>query len=329
MKHAIVKRAAAGCAALLLALAGAASAQSTTYPEKRPVRIINAYPAGGTSDTIARVIADNLSRAWGTSVVVENRPGATGFIAAEAGARAAPDGHTILMIDPTIMSMNPALFSRMPYDPARDFVPVVNVSQFSCVLVAAPGFAASTLAEAVAAARARPGEVNYASSGVGSFTHLYHEEFNALAGVKMTHVPYKGNAEVVKAVLGGEVQLTLSGALAVAPLVKQGKLKAIAIAADKREPLLPDVPTFKEAGIPFTCAAWVGLALPAATPRPIVAKLAEDVGRIIATREFSEKYIGPLALELINQGPEAFSAFLKDERSRYEAYVRRVNVRLD
>ena len=306
---------------------GHAVAQS--YPEKTPVRLINSFVAGGGSDTIARVIADGLGKIWGTSVVVENRPGATGFIAAEQAAKAAPDGNTIFMIDPQIMSMNPALFSKLPYDPVKDFAAVINIGQFASVLVASSAFPANSLKETIALAKANPGEVNYGSSGIGSFTHLYQEEFAALAGIKLTHIPYKGNAEVLKAVLGNEIQLTLSGVLTAASPVKQSKIKAIAVGASKRDPLLPDVPTFAEEGIPFNSVAWLGLAVPSATPRRIVEKLAADVSRVITAKEFQDRFLASLGLEVLNQGPDEFARFLKADRAKYESYVKRVNLRLD
>ncbi|HSV83359.1 MAG TPA: tripartite tricarboxylate transporter substrate binding protein [Ramlibacter sp.] len=304
------------------------SAAAQGYPE-RPVRLVVPYPVGGPADIFARVVAQSLSSAWRGSVVVENRPGGNGIPAAQYASRAAADGYTILMTDPATMAMNLALYSKLPYDAEKDFVPVINMFQFSCVLFANAGVPANSFPELVALAKAKPDTITYASFGMGSFTHLHQEELNARAGIRLHHIPYKGAGDVVPALMGGHVQLALTGYIAAAPGLRDGKLKALAIASPKRLPQLPDVPTFAELGIPFTCASWIGLGVPAGTPKPIVDKIAADVGKAISAPEFQQKYISGLGFELLNVPGERFAEFLKKERESYSAYVKRVNVKLD
>ena len=304
------------------------AAQAQSYPT-RPVRIIVPYSAGGLVDTVARGIASDLSKAWGQPVVVENRPGAGTTIGTDAAAKSAPDGYTILMADNAGLSSSQFLFSKLPYNPARDFTPVINIVASITVLVGAPSLQANTLREFMAAAQAKPGQLTYGTFGVGSATHMTTEEFSALAGIKLNHIPYKGIAEVVPAVMGGQIDVALSAVSPVLNLIRAGKLKALAYAGSNRSQVLPDVPTFAELGLPFETWTWFGFVVPAGTSRAIVDKIAADTGRIIMTSEFDKKFATGVGLELINQGPDQFADFLKKDRAIWADRVRRVNVKLD
>ncbi len=319
-------------ATLLLALAlpgGNALAQGgvAAYPAK-PVRIVIPVPPGGVQDLIARGIGQELTRIWGQSVVTENRPGAGGVSAADAVAKAAPDGHTILMSDDVPLVISPLLIEKLPYDPVVDFAPAVALVQASHVIVVAANFPAKNLQDLISAARAQPGSINYGSFGVGSTVHLNTEEFSALAGIKLTHVPYKGGADVLRAVVAGDIQFAIAGLTPSQPLIKQGRLRVLAYTGTRRLAELPDVPTVAEAGVAgFSTRSWFGWTLPAATPRAIIEKIAADAGRVVASPEFRAKYLVNAGLEVLNMGPDQFPQLLKDSRVKYEAQIRRLNLR--
>jgi len=322
---------AAAAAALLAGAAGGALAQAAEprYPSKT-VKIIVPFPAGGLADALARAVAQELSSAWGQAVIVENRPGANTIIAAQATARSAPDGYTLLMANDPTLSSNQYLYSKLPYDPVNSLVPVINVAETLEVLVAGPAFKGRSLAELVAEAKASPGEVSYGTYGPGSKAHLDAEAFAKATGVKLLHVPYKGVADVVPALLGGQVKIAFTGVPPVAPVIKAGQLQAIAVAAPKRSALLPQVPTFAEIGLAnFQSSSWFGLVAPAGTPRAIVDKVAADVAAIIVKPDFQERYITGVGLELVNQGPDAFAEFLKKDRANYGAQIRELGIKLD
>ncbi len=299
-----------------------------TFPDK-PVHIVGPYPAGGPIDAYARVVAQSLQTAWGVPVVVENRVGGNSIIATEYVVRQPADGSNLLLIDSTAVSMNPQLYNKLPYDVDRDLAPVIQVLSFATVLAASSSFAPNTLAEFIAAAKAKPGTINYGSFGIGSFTHLTQEELNALAGIKLNHVPYKGAGDVLPALMGGQIDVALLAYLPMSNGVKAGKVKPYAVATTKRMSQLPDVPTFTELGIPFVSISWSGLAVRNGTPKATIDKIAGDISKIISTPEFSAKYITPLGFELMNQGPEKFAEFLKADRANYVSYVKRVGVKLD
>jgi tripartite-type tricarboxylate transporter receptor subunit TctC len=318
-----------------LALCGAflttanALAQQAAYPA-RPVKIIVPFTAGGLADSLARGIAQELNREWPQPVVVENRPGANTIIAAEATAKAPPDGYTLLMANDPTLSSNQYLYSKLPYDPVKDFTPVINVAETLQLLVAGPAFAGTTLADVITVAKAKPGEVTYGTYGAGSKAHIDSEAFARQAGIKLLHVPYKGVADVVPALLGSQIQIAIAGVPPVLQLVQSGQIRALAIAAPKRAALLPNVPTFTEAGLKdFNASAWFGLVAPAGTPRVIVDKVAADISRIIQRPEFQKKYISGVGLELLNQGPDAFAAFLQKDRQAYAVHIKNINVKLD
>jgi tripartite-type tricarboxylate transporter receptor subunit TctC len=308
-------------AALLLAvLAPFAAAQS--YPDK-PIRVLVPYPAGGGIDLIARVLGEELAKRWGHGFVVENRPGGSTIPAAQEAARAAPDGYTLLLTTDSTMSVNPYLFARLPYDPAKDFVPITQLVFLNQLLLAHPSLPANNLKELVALAKQKPGTLNYASYGSGSQPHLAMETFKQLAGIDIVRVPYKGIPQAVPAAIAGEVQLTFSGAASSQGHIQAGRLKPLAIGGEHRLPLMPDVPTFAEQGYPGVPAnAWFGFFAPAGTPAPIVAKLQSEIAAVLKSPEFRARQIDAKGYELVASTPADFAAFLKQDSERNGRAVR-------
>lgn len=317
------------CAMALLAAGASAQGAAGGFPNKQ-VRIIVPFPPGGLADNLTRGLAQDLSREWGQPVVVENRPGANTIIAAQATAKSPADGYTLMLANDPTLSSNQYLYSKLPYDPVKDLVPVINVAETLEVLVVGPAFKGRTLGDLVAEAKARPGQVSYGTYGLGSKAHIDAEAFSKAVDVKMLHIPYKGVAEVVPALIGGQVQISFTGVPPVVGVVKSGQLRAIAIAAPKRSAVLPDVPTFAEVGMPgFHSSAWFGLVAPAGTPRAIIDKIAADASRVIVKPEFQARYITGVGLELLNQGPDQFAQFLQRDRATYATYIKDLGVKLD
>jgi tripartite-type tricarboxylate transporter receptor subunit TctC len=314
-------------AGLILTIA-ATTAGAQAFPSK-PVRLIVPYPAGGLTDVLARGLGAEIVKVWGQSLIIENRPGASQMIGAEALAKSAPDGYTLGMMDKTPLAVNPFLFSKLSYDPQKDFAPVINMVQTSQVLVANPGLQANTLTQLIELAKSNPGGINYGTFGPGSITHLDTEAFAAAAGIKLTHIPYKGIAEVLPAVASGQIQIALSGIPPMLPLARQGRLKVLGAMTPQRVPVLPDVPTFAESGYQLVSSSWFALFAPAGTPRPIIDKIAADVGRIITQKDFDDRFVSGVGLEMLNQGPDQLAATVAADRVKYQAYVKAVNVKLD
>ena len=290
------------------------------WPTK-PVRVIVAYPAGGGIDVMARQIGERLSKSWGQPVVVENKPGANTIVAADAAAKAAPDGHTIFMTTDATFSINPHLYKKLPYDPERDFMPVTMLVLLQQMMVAHPSVPANTLAELVDYAKKNPGKLNYASYGSGSQPHLSGEMLKHKAGIDLVHVPYKGISLAVPAVIAGEVQLTFSGIASGMGPLKAGRIKALAIGGKARSPLLPQLPTFAELGYPeVETHAWFGWFLPAGSPNEAVARIYKDVKSILEDPEFRQKQLIDRGYEVVGSSPQDFSAFIKvDFKKRGEA----------
>ena len=307
-------------AALLGGLVFCTPAGAQAWPQK-PIRIVVPYSPGGSTDVAARAVSDVLSQSLGQPVVVDNRVGATGAIGSAEVAKAAPDGHTVLLSTDASFSINPHLFAKLPYDTQRDFIPVTMLVLLQQLLVAHPALPANNLAELIALAKAKPGSLNYASYGSGSQPHLSGEMLKYRAGIDIVHVPYKGISLAVPAAMAGEVQLTFSGiASSIGPL-KSGRLKAFAIGGAKRSPLLPEVPTFAELGFPeVETHAWFGLFLPAGSPREAVARIFQDTKRILEEPEFRQKQLIDRGYDVVGSTPVDFEAFLKtDSASRARA----------
>ncbi len=317
-----------GIAAAALATS-APPAASQAYPSK-PVRIVVPYPAGGGIDIMSRQIAQRLAQKFNQAVVVENKPGAGTLLAAESVARAAPDGHTLLVTTDATMTINPHLYSKLPYDPVKDFVPVTQLVLLNQLLVANANLPVGNLKELLAYAKANPGRLNYASYGVGSQPHLAMEILKAQAGVDIVHVPYKGIPQAVPAAIAGEVQLTFSGAASTQAHIKAGKLKAIAIGGLRRLSIMPEVPTFAESGFPDVPAnAWFGLFAPAGTPREIVIALHGEVTRLLREPEYMQREIVAKGYELVAGTPEEFASFLTADSARNARAVKISGARAD
>lgn len=296
--------AAIGAAGILLHLAPAQAAESAATWPSRPITIVVTYPPGGGADLMARLIAPGLGRELGQSVVVENRPGAGGNIGAEAVARAAPDGYTLLVAT-TAHAINMTLFRKPGYDTRKDFAPVSLLTRGPLVLVTAPATPAGNVAELIALARTRPGQVTFASSGNGQSTHLAAELFNSMAGVRMTHVPYKGSAPALTDVMGGQATVMFDTMLSAMPFVRDGKLKALAVTGAARSPAAPDTPTIAQSGLPgYEASAWNALLAPAGTPSAVLNTLGTalksvlddaDVRARFATQGFAAEWTSPPA----------------------------------
>ena len=298
-------------AAALLSFAAAATAQS--WPVK-PVRIVVAYPPGGGIDVLGRQLAEKLTAAWAQPVVVENRPGANTIVAADAVAKAAPDGHTVLMTTDATFSINPHLYAKLPYDTQRDFIPVTMLVLLQQLLVAHPALPANNLQELIRLAKDKPGSINYASYGSGSQPHLSGEMLKYKAGIDLVHVPYKGISLAVPAVMAGEVQLTFAGIASSLGPLKSGRIKPLAIGGAKRSPLLPEVPTFAELGYPeVETHAWFGLFVPAGSPRDAVVRVYEETQKILQEPEFRQKQLIDKGYEVVGSSPQEFAAYIKTD----------------
>jgi tripartite-type tricarboxylate transporter receptor subunit TctC len=301
-----------GAAALaLLLLAGAATAQ-TSYPDKQ-VRMLVGFAAGGPADIAARIVADGLSEAWGKPVVVENVTGAAGNVSADRVAKSAPDGYTLTMAASSTIVTNVSLYDKLPFDPVKDLVPISQVCFTPNILALNNDVPAKNLQELVALARARPGELTFGSAGVGTSQHLSGELFKAMAGVSLQHVPYRGIAQVMPDVLGGRLTMTFGNISAVLPLMRESKLRGMAVTSIKRSASVPNLPTMAEQGFPgFDATAWFGLFAPAGTPAPIVAKLHAETAKILARAEVREKF-ATLGMEVIGNTPAQFADVVKAE----------------
>jgi tripartite-type tricarboxylate transporter receptor subunit TctC len=313
-------------ALLLLLTLGPVQAQE--YPSKS-VRLIAAAAPGGNPDVLARMLAARLSEVLGKPFVVENVPGAGGVVAAEILARAAPDGHVLMLGDSGALAINPALNSRLTYAPLKDFTLITALAAVPTVLVANPSVPAGTLQEFVAAAKAKPGAMSYGSAGNGSVHHLTMAVFASRAGIDMLHVPYKGGSALVAALVAGEVQAGWSGIPNVSSHIRAGKLKVYAISTAKRSGSLPDVPTVIEQGYPgFDIATVIGLQGPAGVPREIVARLQASVAKIVREREVAER-MANLGMELMENGTEHYQRFVREDMERYAQAVKAAGVRQD
>lgn len=299
------------------------------YPTK-PVRIIVPFTAGGLADVLARAVGDELGRKWNTPVYVENRPGAGTMIGGEATAKAAPDGYTLLLANDATLSSNQFIYNKVPYDSVKGFTPIINMANSPIALITAKEFPAKTVAELVSYASKNPGKVNYGSFGIGSTAHVDAHSFMALTGTQMNHIPYKGVSEVMVALGGNYVQIAFTGVPPALPFAKDGKVRMLAISGAKRSPIFPDVPTFAEAGFGgFFAAPWFGLAGPAGMPRNIVDKIATDVSAVISQPAFQKAYVTGVGLELLNEGPDQFAAFLARDRANYAEKMGRLGIKLD
>ncbi len=328
--HRPFRSALAATAAVVLALFGAApgSADAQAPWPSRPVRVIVPFGPGGASDILARLLAKELTERLKQPFVVENKPGAGGTIGADLVAKSAPDGYTLLLADASVVMTFPSLYPALPYA-AKDLAPVANIATFGLILIAPAKSKFNTLAEVVAADKASPGKLNMASPGSGSSNHLTLEKFNAMAGTKLVHIPYKGTGPAMNDVVGGQVDLTLASGAASKPLIDGGKVKALAVTSAKRNPLLPQVPTVAESGYPgFESIAGQGLFAPAGTPREIVTKLNAEVNAIIRMPEMQERWT-QMGIDRMEGSPEQFAAWLAHESEQWATLIRTVGIKPD
>jgi tripartite-type tricarboxylate transporter receptor subunit TctC len=317
--------AAAAAVAVALCAAPQATAQ-TAYPTKQ-IRLIVPYPPGGSVDPIARVLSQKLGDALGQSVIVDNRPGGNAVIGTELTARAAPDGHTLLLAATSHVT-NPLLVATT-YDALKDFVPVAMLTETPVILVVNPSVPANNLKEFIALAKSRPGALNFSSAGSGNPNHLAGELFNMMADVKTTHVPYKGGAPAIADLLGGQVDFSYGSPIIVIPHIRSGKLRALAVSGPTRLASLPDVPTFAEAGLPgYEVRIWYGLLAPAGTPKDVVARLNKEVNRIMALPEVNE-LIEAGGMTRFTLEPAQFAALMKSDSDKYGLIIKKANVKLD
>jgi tripartite-type tricarboxylate transporter receptor subunit TctC len=302
-----------GVAAILSALltAGGAVAQ-TNYPDKQ-VRILVGFAAGGPADISARVVADRLSEAWGRPVVVENVTGAASNVATDRVAKAAPDGYTLLMAASAAIVTNVSLYDKLPFDPVKDLAPITQVCFTPNILAVNNDVPAKNVQELVALARARPGQLTFGSAGVGTSQHLAGELFKTMAGINLQHVPYRGIAQVMPDVLGGRLTMVFGNISAVLPLMREDKVRAMAVTSIKRSASVPNLPTMAEQGFPgFDSTAWFALMAPAGTPAPIVAKLHADTAKILARADVRDKF-ATLGMEVVGNTPAEFAGIIKAE----------------
>ena len=311
-------------ALVLLALASTADAQS--WPAK-PIRIISPYPPAGANDLLARIIAPKLSEQLGQPVVVENRAGATGNIGAELVAKAPADGYTLLMGQAGNLTINISLMAKIPFDPVRDFSPVTMLASTPNVLVVHPSLPVRTVKDLIALAKAKPGQINYATSGIGSPGHLAAELLNKSAGIRLVHIPYKGAAPALLDVVAGNAHLYFTSAVSAQPFIPSGRLRMVAVASAKRSPSLPEVPTVAEAGFPeFDVSSWWGVVAPASTPREVVMRLQTEIHRVIALPEIRAK-LAEQGLDIATNTPEQFAAYIKSETAKWAKLIREVGVK--
>lgn len=329
LRHALQKVAFASLLLTAIAIAaGPCLAQTAPRFPNRPVRIIVPFTPGSASDIIARRLGLKMSENWGEQVVVDNRGGAGGMIGMGIVAAAAPNGYTLLVHSLGI-AVSAALYSKLPFDPFKDFAPVSQIMASPSVAVVAPALGVKSVNELIALARQKPGQINFATAGIGSGSHLNAEQFKFAAGIDVTHVPYKGPQEALLDVMTGRVQYFLSPMVPALPHIRDGRLLALAVTTAQRTPLLPDVPTVAEAALPgYEFQAWFGMFAPGATPRPIVEQLSKEVARVLALPD--------IVKAMANQGeqprsstPEEFTRFFRAEVEKYKKIVKLANIRVE
>jgi tripartite-type tricarboxylate transporter receptor subunit TctC len=313
-------------AALAIVLTGSAAAQEGAYPTK-PIRMIVPYPPGGGTDIVSRHIARKLAERLGQQIVVDNRGGAGGLIGSEAAARGTPDGYTIAMIAASY-TVNPSLH-KLPYDPVNDIAPVSMVGTSPSLVAVHPSTSIKGIKDLISYAKANPGRLNYGSSGQGGNTHLTTELFMLMAGVEMTHVPYKGNGPAVVALVAGEVQVLFGSMLSILPQVKIGKLRPLAVTGARRSPAVPDLPTVAESGVPgYEAASWYGIAGPGGMPRGIVARLNAELGRIAADPDIKERLVRE-GLEPQHTTPAEFTQVITQDIVKWSKVIKAAKITAD
>ena len=313
---------------LIAAALASPLAWAQPYPNK-PIRMVAPSTPGDAPDVIARLVADKLSTALGQQVVVENRPGAGGVVGSDYVAKAAPDGYTLIMGNAGSHGINAAVYSKLPYDIQKDFAPVSQVAVAPNVMVINPSVPASTVAEFIAYAKANPGKLSYASGGNGSSAHMSMELFKSMSGIDIQHVPYKGSSPALTDVVSGQVVAFIGNMPPTVPLIKAGKLKALAVTTRSRSALMPELPTISEAGLPgYETVAWFGVLAPAGTPPEVVNKLSAEIGKIAKSPEIREKLVA-MGAEPVGSTPEEFKAVIDRDIAKWKPLAQKVNIKVD
>jgi len=313
-------------ATLLVSIAAPALAQN--YPTN-PIRFIVPFPAGGSTDVLVRTISEKLSENLGQPVIIDNRPGAGGTIGSGIAAKAAPDGYTLLMGTSSTHAIGPNVYSKMPYDAVKDFALISLVASSPNIVLVNPSLPVKSIKELIALAQSKPGQLNFASTGNGTHSHLITEMSNSMVGVKMVHIPYKGSALALPDLLSGQVSLIFENALAALPSVKSGQLWPLAVTSAKRSSLVPDLPTVAEAGVPgYASTQWFGILVPAGTPNKIVARLNAETIKVLNIPEVKERLLN-LGAEVIGSTPDEFAAVIKADMAKYAKVVKDTGIRVD
>lgn len=310
-----------------IALAGLANAQGQTYPTK-PIRLIVPFLPGSGTDIVARILAPMVTESLGQQMVVDNRPGAGGIIGTDIVAKATPDGHTI-MLALSSHAINASLYSKLPYDTRKDFAPVTQLVSASLVLVVNPALSANTVKELIAYVKSKPGQLSYASGGIGSPPHLAGELLNTMSGIELAHVPYNGGQPAMTATIGGQVLLYFAGTAAALPFIKSKRLKALAVTGKTRSPGFPDTPTMIESGLAgYVVDQWYGILAPAGTARSIIGRLNSEFTKALQAPEVKDRLLG-LGVEPVVSTPEQFDAYIKSDILKYEKIVKTSGARVD
>ncbi|MGE0873879.1 MAG: Bug family tripartite tricarboxylate transporter substrate binding protein [Burkholderiales bacterium] len=314
--------------AILVAMLAAAPAAAQSYPSK-PVKLVVGFPPGGPTDIISRLVAGELGKNLGEQVLIDNRPGAGGNIAAEHVARSAPDGYTLLMTHPATHAIAPALYANLKFDVVRDFAPVLQLVTVPNMMVVNPSLPVSNVRELIELARKRPGEINFASGGSGTTAHLSGELFKTLTGVNMVHVSYRGGAPAVADLIAGQVQVMIDNMQSLLQHVRAGRLKAIAVTPKTRVAAVPELPTIAESGVPdFEVTSWFGIVAPAGTPQPVIDRLHAEATKAIQNPAVAGK-LQDLGATTVSSNPAAFSAFIKAEIAKWAPVVKSSGARVE
>jgi tripartite-type tricarboxylate transporter receptor subunit TctC len=311
------------CTVALNCAIGHATAADTSYPS-RPIRIVDPFPPGGPSDIVGRSLSQKLTEAFGQTVVIDNRGGASGIVGCEIVANAPPDGYTLLLGPSGALTIQPTINPKMPFDPQRDFATVTQLTSGPQVIAVHPSVPAKTVQELVALAKAKPGQLNYASGGSGTANHLAAEIFKLAAGVDIVHIPYKGTGPAMTSVLSGEAQMIVSSLLPALPHVKSGKLRALAVTSSSRTAAVPDVPTAAESGLPkFETSSWHGILVPAKTPRAVVTRLHDAIYKVLHLPDVRERLTSQ-GLNVVASTPQEFAGFIKAETAKYARVIKQL-----
>jgi tripartite-type tricarboxylate transporter receptor subunit TctC len=324
----IHRRAATICLSAALLALPVSSALAQTYPV-RPVRMIVPFPAGGATDIVGRLVAQKLSEAWHQQVIVDNRGGAGGTIGSDIAAKSAPDGYTILVATSSTHAIAPSLYSKLPYDPVRDFAPVTLLASATILLAVHPSVPARNVRELIALGKRQPRALSFASSGNGGISHLVGEQFKSMSGIEMLHVPYKGDTPALVDLVSGQVSLMFGTAVSFLPYVKSGRLNALAVTNPKRSAIVPQVPTVAESGLPgFEALQWFGIFAPVGTSKDIVARLNGEIVKILRLPDVRER-LTSLGADVVGNTPEQFAAFQKTDAAKWAKIVKQSGAKID